>query len=240
MDYEIRNNLSCLAPIIDFSNHSYESNAFGDFDTKTQLYILSSNKNNDDNKTTRAIIHANEQICITYDYHNNQTLLIEYGFVMRNNAYDTLVFDLEADIDVILRERIGDEQMRMDVLNRAIRENLVDDLSCNGSEGPSWSILRLLNLISQYEKTNNDNDVVVDSNEIGDFEAIRVMYVGLVRKYERYLSECEASLEAYLCRCEESERCRAQMVLSLSRCQLAIVNFNLEMANDNLVWCMLF
>lgn len=205
-----------MAPLIDFANHSDAPNVCGHFNRPLQCYQFKSTKP----------IRAGEQVLVTYGFHDNQTLLVEYGFVMESNAYDKLVFcldDLESMLDYM------DVGVKQAVLDQSIEEKLFDDLSCDQSGGPSQSLCRFLDLVANSKS---------DGELTEDHEKIRLLFIDLLRKYENYLTSCQPMLNDYLTTTNHKDH--AEMVLKLINIQLNIIHFNLDLASNISNWLDLF
>lgn len=82
-----------LCPFLDMFNHNSKANteAICVRENLSYLYKLKSHKK-----------HSKyEQIFISYGAHNNETLLIEYGFFIEGNILDTVDFDLREVLNVL-------------------------------------------------------------------------------------------------------------------------------------------
>ncbi|KAK3096569.1 hypothetical protein FSP39_001386 [Pinctada imbricata] len=72
-----------LAPFLDLLNHSCKAKIEAGFNTKTKCYEI----------RTLDKYRKYEQVFISYGPHDNHHLLIEYGFTLPDNSYDTYELD---------------------------------------------------------------------------------------------------------------------------------------------------
>lgn len=214
-----------MAPIIDFANHSSTPNARGQFSDGCYQFV------------TLGKIRKGDQVAVTYGNHSNQTLLVEYGFVMHEgtNAFDKLVFYID-DFKPIF-DSIIDENRRRAALSKCVGESLFENLACDRHNGPSYSMTRLLEIVVRFRDAADD----LESTESEDLTTeicmeTREIIMSILGKYESSLVESRASLESYKKRTSRPDH--VDMVLNLISIQLEIVKFNLELARDN--WISLF
>lgn len=89
-DLRLEKDIAALPPLLDFFNHSNETECTAGYNPSTQCYELRSEQS----------WQAGEQVFIKYGQHSNATLLVHYGFAITNNAYDSI--DLELDFDQLI------------------------------------------------------------------------------------------------------------------------------------------
>ena len=198
-------------------------------------------------------IKENAQVYITYGFHENKTLLVEYGFVLRENIYDKLVFT-RADLSDLLENR-----EYTDVLwKKAIEDQLLSDFSCNQVDGPAWFLLKMLDLLayvngldkkSPKKKAKLEASKVrkaVESYSYADEELceqkIKPLFLSLLKKYECDLKASVVKLESYKSNlnAESSSSYHVDMCLEFCGMQLAIVKFNQSLATDLERWTNMF
>lgn len=130
-------------------------------------------------------------------------------------------------------------------INRAVKDNLLNDLSCYNNDGPSWSLIRTLNLLNYLNEANKDDLELdeFDTNEIACVDEIKRLYLKLLTKYRGFLNEtCLQKLQTYAdsCTVNSVEHYMAHMSLKLAQSHLNIVEFNLNLVNDDTQWETLF
>ncbi|RNA19027.1 SET domain-containing 4 isoform X1 [Brachionus plicatilis] len=234
---EVRNNLCCLIPYLDFLNHSNEPNAFAFFDKDTQVFSLKSQAS--ENLDCLAI-RKGDQVYITYGPHDNLTLLIEYGFIINNNVYDKLSFSFDT-----LKELIRvDDSTEQFIWNCCIQKNLLYDLTCDQSEGPSWSLLKFLDFISCFDQTKNQSKKAKISThdynfyDINNFKDCKILFLKLLENIGGDLDRSLQKLEDLDDKVKKSYHFK--MSRDLIKSYKLIVEFNTSLANDQERWAMMF
>uniref|UniRef100_A0A3B5M5U0 SET domain containing 4 n=1 Tax=Xiphophorus couchianus TaxID=32473 RepID=A0A3B5M5U0_9TELE len=116
-----------LAPFLDLLNHCPNVQVKAGFNEQTKCYEISSVCD-----TPRY-----EQVFINYGSHDNQRLLLEYGFVAMNNPHSVVYVEPGKS-----GEKSLDQKMKF------LRENhFLENLTVS-SEGPSWRLMVALRLLS--------------------------------------------------------------------------------------------
>lgn len=259
---EIRNNLCCLIPYLDFLNHSFSPNTYAYFDVENKCYQLKSQKVEaeseddfsafDENKEEKVVddyIKENQQVYITYGYHDNRTLLVEYGFILEDNVYDKIVFNTKDIGDLV------ENPDHLDYLwRKSIHDKFLTDLSCNSSEGPSWYLLKMLNLINYLNELKNSKNKKktsesssqslnssFEANEILNPMPIKKLYLNLLGKYENYLNTSLNSLKELETKTSINlNQVHKNMISKFVNLQLNIIKVNIELANDPERWDSIF
>ncbi|XP_066563096.1 SET domain-containing protein 4 [Amia ocellicauda] len=122
-----------LAPYLDLLNHSPEVQVEAAFNEKTRCYEI----------RTGPGCRKYEQAFICYGPHDNQRLLLEYGFIAKGNPHSVVYIDRDALQSCLTR---GDKQLTQKLL--LLKENnLLENLTF-GLDGPSWRLLTALRLLS--------------------------------------------------------------------------------------------
>ncbi|KAJ2220464.1 hypothetical protein IWW45_009095 [Coemansia sp. RSA 485] len=72
-----------LAPILDFLNHSEQADVTTFYDSKSSQFVIRTNRP----------FRKGQEVFISYGPHDNRFMLLEYGFVLRQNPYQVLELD---------------------------------------------------------------------------------------------------------------------------------------------------
>jgi hypothetical protein len=242
---EYRNNLCCMIPYLDFMNHSFESNAYASYDPNSECYMLVAEKASNQEDSSAIAIGKSEQIYITYGSHDSKTLLIEYGFVLENNTSDRLVFNIEEIFNLL------NENSSSLVESYAVRANYLTDLSCNSFDGPSWYLLKTLDLICAY----NENGDLMSSADFKlkwkEFEIIypnqiRNLFTRLLHEYHEDLNQAREKLNRLRPTALNENNSLMRMLSHIETLllfidiNLDIVNFNLRLTSEKEKWDKLF
>jgi hypothetical protein len=257
---EIRNNLCCLIPFLDFMNHSFSPNSFAQFDMEKKLFIIKSQLSNEESSEYPIEecfpIKENNQVYITYGYHENKTLLIEYGFILNENIYDKVLFKYKDFSELLENGEYLDIMWR-----KSIEDQLLVDFSCNSSTGPSWFLLKMLDLIS-FINNSRLSDIIIESpkkkiksklgqiaslvktfnysDESLNHELIKPLFVSLLNKYKTNLELSITRLENYKTSTIQKNNYHVDMSIEFCKLQLEIIEFNLTLANDSESWKAIF
>lgn len=263
---EIRNNLCCLIPFLDFMNHSFSPNSFAHFDMEKKLFIIKSQLRDDENSNEpfnekSYPIKENNQVYITYGYHENKTLFIEYGFILNENAYDKLLFKYEDFAELLQNNEYLNVMWR-----KAIEDQLLTDFSCNNTAGPSWFLLKMFDLINFINNLNNlpthkEEEQIESpkkksksnlnqkiyliksynySDESLNFEQIKPLFNNLLNKYEQMLDLSLTKLDHFRSACNQKNYYHVDMSIEFCKLQLEIVNYNIKLSNDSDRWKEIF
>ncbi|XP_066477193.1 SET domain-containing protein 4 [Tiliqua scincoides] len=118
-----------LAPYLDLLNHNPDVQVKAAFNEKTRCYEI---------KTIPCCTKYRE-VFICYGPHDNQRLLLEYGFVAINNPHSSV----HVGKDTLLKYLIPKDKQKLSILHE---HKLLDNLTF-GWDGPSWSLLTALKLL---------------------------------------------------------------------------------------------
>ena len=260
---EIRNNLCCLIPFLDFMNHSFSPNSFAQFDMEKKLFIIKSqlrDENSNESIDEESYpIKENKQVYITYGYHENKTLLIEYGFILNENAYDKVLFKYEDFSEFLVSNEYEDAMWR-----KSIEDQLLLDFSCNKTTGPSWFLLKMLDLINFINTISLPDQAIEDiespkkksksklnrvtssvktytySDESLNCEKIKPLFNSLLNKYKKSLDLSLTKLEGFKSTQSQNHNYHLDMSIEFCKLQLEIVEFNLTLVNDTDRWKEIF
>lgn len=234
--YEVNNSLCCLIPCLDFMNHSYNSNAYGEFNQDNNKFTLTAIEKRDGNNSEYAI-RKGQQIYVQYGSHNNRTLFIEYGFILMDNSFDLFEFDKKDFIKFLSSKSKEDDLLTL------INQNRIDlsDLNCN-KDGPSWSVLKTLDFICYLNDKSNENNSKknkkVKQNDISNInyiQEIKALFEKTLLNYKNQLEEAIQKL-GY----QDSSNYHVTLSRNLCELQLEIIQKNLTLVNDNEAWLLLF
>ncbi|XP_017164638.1 SET domain-containing protein 4 isoform X2 [Poecilia reticulata] len=121
-----------LAPFLDLLNHRPDVQVKAGFNDQTKCYEI------------RSVCGTPcyEQAYINYGSHDNQRLLLEYGFVAMNNPHSVVYVEPDLLCDILRGEKSLDQKMKF------LRENQFLENLTVSSEGPSWRLMVALRLLS--------------------------------------------------------------------------------------------
>ncbi|XP_026556321.1 SET domain-containing protein 4 isoform X1 [Pseudonaja textilis] len=121
-----------LAPFLDLLNHNPKAQVKASFNENTKCYEIK----------THLGYQKYKEVYICYGPHDNQRLLLEYGFVASDNPHSCVHVSTDTLLKYIYSE---DKQKSMKLF--ILREHkLLDDLTF-GWDGPSWTLLTALKLL---------------------------------------------------------------------------------------------
>ncbi|KAM4729664.1 SET domain-containing protein 4 isoform 1-T2 [Anableps anableps] len=121
-----------LAPFLDLLNHRPDVQVDAGFNEQTKRYEI---------RSVCGTLRY-EQAFINYGSHDNQRLLLEYGFVAMNNPHSVVYVEPDLLCDVLRGDKSLDQKMKF------LKENnFLQNLTVS-SEGPSWRLMVALRLLS--------------------------------------------------------------------------------------------
>ncbi|XP_005741603.1 SET domain-containing protein 4 [Pundamilia nyererei] len=121
-----------LAPFLDLLNHRPDVQVKAGFNDVTRCYEIRSVSG-----TLRY-----QQAFINYGSHDNQQLLLEYGFVTTANPHSVVYVDTDLLCDVLRGDRSLTQKIKF------LRENSFLHNLTVSSDGPSWRLMTALRLLS--------------------------------------------------------------------------------------------
>ncbi|KAM9810169.1 SET domain-containing protein 4 isoform 2-T2 [Syngnathus typhle] len=142
-----------LAPFLDLLNHRPDVQVKAGFNRERKTYEIRSVCG------TRRF----QQAFINYGSHDNQRLLLEYGFVAPDNPHSVVYVDTEMLCEVMEGDPTSLEQ-KMKFLTD---NNFLNDLSVS-REGPSWSLMTVLRLMSLPQNQNQQWKAVMRGQEVDE------------------------------------------------------------------------
>ncbi|XP_061141249.1 SET domain-containing protein 4 isoform X3 [Syngnathus typhle] len=142
-----------LAPFLDLLNHRPDVQVKAGFNRERKTYEIRSVCG------TRRF----QQAFINYGSHDNQRLLLEYGFVAPDNPHSVVYVDTEMLCEVMEGDPTSLEQ-KMKFLTD---NNFLNDLSVS-REGPSWSLMTVLRLMSLPQNQNQQWKAVMRGQAVDE------------------------------------------------------------------------
>ncbi|XP_020776684.1 SET domain-containing protein 4 isoform X2 [Boleophthalmus pectinirostris] len=121
-----------LAPFLDLLNHRPDVQVSANFNSDTRCYEIHSVSG----------IDRYQQAFINYGSHDNQRLLVEYGFVATNNPHSVVYLDK----DILCKVLQGDSNLQQKIKFLSQNE-LLSNLTLS-SEGPGWRLQTVVRVLS--------------------------------------------------------------------------------------------
>ncbi|XP_066455094.1 SET domain-containing protein 4 isoform X2 [Eleutherodactylus coqui] len=169
-----------LAPYLDLLNHQAGVQVEGAFNEKNRCYEI----------RTLVPYRKYEQVFICYGHHDNQRLLLEYGFIAANNPHQSVYVTAAVILQFVSRENKQSEKKLSLLKENGFLENLTF-----GQDGPSWRLLtacRILSLAADefhYWKKVLLGSFVSESCERAAGELVRKICLHLLEETSRALDE---------------------------------------------------
>ncbi|XP_003229810.2 SET domain-containing protein 4 isoform X1 [Anolis carolinensis] len=204
-----------LAPYLDLLNHNPTVQVKAGFNEKTKCYEI----------TTVTQCHHYNEVFICYGPHDNQRLLLEYGFVSRDNPHSSVY----VGTDTLLKNVFPEDKQRPKKLSILQEHKLLDDLTF-GWDGPSWKLLTALKLLSleadQFTSWKKVvlGEVVSEVNEKKSLDLAAEICMSLIKETQHALQK--VSLLKHDC---EYLRTQLNLVEALRTEELSILQRSLEM-----------
>ncbi|XP_026210330.1 SET domain-containing protein 4 [Anabas testudineus] len=190
-----------LAPFLDLLNHQPDIQVKASFNDVTRCYEIRSVSG-----TLRY-----QQAFINYGSHDNQRLLLEYGFVAPCNPHSVVYVDTDLICDVLSGDRSLVQKIKF------LRENdFLNNLTVSG-EGPSWRLMTVLRLLSlpqtlyHHWKAVLLGQMVCDDREQWSIETAKNLCQRLLQDAHRALDKISRLLQ----QCDQSVREQLDVVKSL-------------------------
>lgn len=121
-----------LAPYLDLLNHSPGVEVTAAFNETSQCYEIRTGRD----------CRRYEQVFISYGPHDNQRLLLEYGFIAGENPHSVVYIDQDVLQSCLLKE----DKQTTQKLSFLMENNFLENLTF-GLDGPSWRLLTTLKLL---------------------------------------------------------------------------------------------
>ncbi|KFO80765.1 SET domain-containing protein 4, partial [Cuculus canorus] len=131
--FSLEPDVYALAPYLDLLNHSPNVQVKGAFNEQTRSYEIRTNSQ----------CKKYEEVFICYGPHDNQRLLLEYGFVAMNNPHSSVY----VSSDTLLKYFPPVDKQRNAKISILKDHDFLENLTF-GWDGPSWRLLTALKLLS--------------------------------------------------------------------------------------------
>ncbi|XP_067466753.1 SET domain-containing protein 4 [Thunnus thynnus] len=204
-----------LAPFLDLLNHRPDVQVKANFNHATRCYEIESVSG-----TLRY-----QQAFINYGSHDNQRLLLEYGFVAPGNPHSVVYVDTDLLCEVLRGDRSLDQKIKF------LRENnFLHNLTLS-SEGPSWRLMTALRLLSlpqtlyQQWKAVLLGQAVHEEREQWSLQTAKTLCQRLLQDTHTALDKISHLLQ----QCDQSVREQLDVVKSLRQEERCILGSCLEM-----------
>ncbi|KAM3862899.1 SET domain-containing protein 4-like [Diretmus argenteus] len=204
-----------LAPFLDLLNHRPDVQVSAGFSDVTGCYEIRS----------AAGIRRYQQAFINYGSHDNQRLLLEYGFVAPGNPHSVVYVDTDLLVQVLRGDRSLDQKIKF------LKENnFLHNLTVS-SEGPSWRLMTVLRLLALPQtlypqwKAVLLGQAVSEDREQWSIETARTLCHQLLQDTHIALDKISHLLQ----QCEQSIREQLDVVKSLRLEERCILGSSLEL-----------
>lgn len=209
-----------LAPFLDLLNHRPDVQVKASFNDVTRCYEIRSVSG-----TLRY-----QQAFINYGSHDNQRLMLEYGFVAACNPHSVVYVDTDLLTDVLRRDRSLEQKIKF------LRENdFLQNLTVS-SEGPSWRLMTALRLLSlpqtlyHHWKAVLLGQAVCEEREQWSVHTAKTLCQRLLQDTHSALDQISLLLQ----QCEQSVREQVHVVQSLRQEERCILGKSLDVLEDML------
>ncbi|XP_022603867.1 SET domain-containing protein 4 isoform X2 [Seriola dumerili] len=203
-----------LAPFLDLLNHQPDVQVKASFNDVTRCYEIRSVSG-----TARF-----QQAFINYGSHDNQRLLLEYGFVAPGNPHSVVYVDIDLLCDVLR----GDVSLNRKI--KFLKENsLLQNLTVS-SDGPSWRLMTALRLLSMPQTLYHQwkavllGQAVCEEREEWSVHTAQTLCQRLLQDTHTALDKIADLMQ----RCDQSVREQLGVVRSLRREERCILGRCLE------------
>ncbi|KAM8739159.1 SET domain-containing protein 4 isoform 1-T4 [Acanthopagrus schlegelii] len=209
-----------LAPFLDLLNHRPDVQVKASFNDVTRCYEIRSVSG-----TLRY-----QQAFINYGSHDNQRLMLEYGFVAACNPHSVVYVHTDLLTDVLRHDRSLDQKIKF------LRENdFLQNLTVS-SEGPSWRLMTALRLLSlpqtlyHHWKAVLLGRAVCEEREQWSVQTAKTLCQRLLQDTHSALDQISLLLQ----QCEQSVREQLHVVQSLRQEERCILGKSLDVLEDRL------
>ncbi|XP_072293650.1 SET domain-containing protein 4-like [Eucyclogobius newberryi] len=206
-----------LAPFLDLLNHRPDVQVSANFNNYTRCYEIYSVSG----------IGCYEQAFINYGSHDNQRLLLEYGFVSTNNPHSVVYVDTDIFCKILQEDRGLKQKMKF------LSQN---ELLCNltvSSEGPGWRLMTAVRVLSLPQTQFGLWKAVLLGQRLGEEEerwctqTIRTLCVHTLQDTDTALEMISQQLQ----QCDTALTEQLEVVMALRQEERSILGKCLEMLN---------
>ncbi|XP_077150013.1 SET domain-containing protein 4 isoform X1 [Ranitomeya variabilis] len=199
-----------LAPYLDLLNHSAGVQVEAAFNEKSRCYEIK----------TMVPYKKYEQVFICYGHHDNQRLLLEYGFTAANNPHQSVYVTKDTILQFV---SINDKQLQKKW--SLLKENGFLENLTFGRDGPSWRLLTACRLLclgadefTCWKKVLLGS-FVSESNDRTSMELVRKICLHLLEQTSRAVDEIssqksEKSADLHLVLAEALRREESEILTS--------------------------
>ncbi|XP_053189651.1 SET domain-containing protein 4 [Scomber japonicus] len=213
-DFLSGQNNYALAPFLDLLNHRPDVQVKANFNDATRCYEI---------KSISGTLRY-QQAFINYGSHDNQRLLLEYGFVASSNPHSVVYVDTGLLCEVLRGDRSLDQKIKF------LRDNnFLHNLTLS-AEGPSWRLMTALRLLSlpqtlyQQWKAVLLGQALCEERERWSIQTAQTLCQRLLQDTHRALDKISHLLQ----RCDQSVREQLEVVRSLRQEEKCILGSCLE------------
>ncbi|XP_068183297.1 SET domain-containing protein 4 isoform X2 [Antennarius striatus] len=210
-----------LAPYLDLLNHRPDVQVKASFNDVTRCYEIRS----------VGVTLRYQQVFINYGSHDNQRLMLEYGFVAPCNPHSVVYVDPDLLADVLRGDGGLDQKIRF------LRENdFLQNLTVS-TEGPGWRLMTALRLLALPQTMYRHWRAVLLGRRVCEKEEERWSLQTAKVLCHRLLTDTHTALDKIshlLQRCEPSVREQLHVVKSLREEERCILGSSLEALGDTL------
>ncbi|KAM7385235.1 hypothetical protein PAMP_001328 [Pampus punctatissimus] len=218
-----------LAPFLDLLNHRPDVQVKANFNDVTRCYEIRS--------VSGTLCY--QQAFINYGSHDNQRLLLEYGFVAPGNPHSVVYVDTDLLCELLRGDKSLDQKLKFLKENKFLHNLTVS------SEGPSWRLMTALRLLSLPQTLYQQWKAVLLGQAVCE-ERERWSVQRAMTLCQRLLQDTHAALEKIshlLQQCDQSVREQLDVVKSLRQEERCILGSCLETLqssqrqSDNMLSC---
>ncbi|CAK6976764.1 SET domain-containing protein 4 [Scomber scombrus] len=213
-DFLSGQDIYALAPFLDLLNHRPDVQVKANFNDATRCYEI---------KSISGTLRY-QQAFINYGSHDNQRLLLEYGFVASSNPHSVVYVDTDLLCEVLRGDRSLDQKIKF------LRDNnFLHNLTLSG-DGPSWRLMTALRLLSlpqtlyQQWKAVLLGQALCEERERWSVQTAQTLCQRLLHDTHRALEKISVLLQ----RCDQSVREQLEVVRSLRQEEKCILGGCLE------------
>ncbi|XP_038588466.1 SET domain-containing protein 4 [Micropterus salmoides] len=213
-DFLFGQDVYALAPFLDLLNHRPDVQVKASFNDVTRCYEI---------RSVSGTL-GYQQAFINYGSHDNQRLMLEYGFVAPYNPHSVVYVETDLLCDVLKGDKSLDQKIKF------LRENdFLHNLTL-ASEGPSWRLMTALRLLSlpqtlyPHWKAVLLGQVVSEEREEWSVQTANALCQRLLHDTNRALDKISHLLQ----QCDQSVREQLDVVKSLRQEERCILGSCLQ------------